>query len=65
MLTSQLIRMEWAADSEFVDLATLAVQNRRLEVPDYSVETVNGWLHITTKNLEVYYLVGGGYYHEY
>ena len=36
ILTPQLIRMEWAADSKFEDHASLVFLNRRLPVPKFS-----------------------------
>ena len=38
VLTSRLIRMEWAADAAFEDRATLGVVNRNLPVPQFSVK---------------------------
>ena len=35
VLTPKLIRMEWSADGQFEDRATLAIVNRKLEVPEF------------------------------
>ena len=37
VLTSRLIRMEWAEDGNFEDRATLGVVNRDLTVPSFKV----------------------------
>ena len=36
VLTSELIRMEWAADGKFEDHASFVFLNRRLPAPDFS-----------------------------
>ena len=55
VLTSRLIRMEWADDARFEDRATLAVVNRRLEVPSYRVRKTRDGVVITTKDLTLCY----------
>ncbi len=42
ILTSQLIRMEWAADGKFEDHASFVFLNRHLPVPDFTQELSNG-----------------------
>ena len=49
VLTSRLVRMEWAEDAQFEDRATLAVVNRRLEVPSFRVQKSRNGVVITTK----------------
>ena len=42
ILTDRLVRLEWAADGRFEDHATLAIVNRDLPVPDFSVTRTRG-----------------------
>ncbi len=42
VLTSQLIRMEYALEGIFEDQATLAFLNRNVPVPYYTTSTTNG-----------------------
>ena len=44
VLTPQLIRMEWSANSQFEDHASLVFINRRLPVPKFTQQTKRGWL---------------------
>ena len=37
VLTDRLIRMEWSEDGKFEDRASLAIINRRLDVPAFTV----------------------------
>ena len=55
VLTSRLIRMEWAEDALFEDRATLAVVNRKLEVPSFRVKKTGSGVVITTKDLTLRY----------
>ncbi len=55
VLTSRLVRMEWAEDAQFEDRATLAVVNRRLEVPSFRVQKSRNGVVITTKDLTLRY----------
>lgn len=48
LLTSRLVRMEWAEDGIFEDRATLAVVNRRLEVPEFKVRRSGKTGHLQT-----------------
>ena len=48
VLTSQLIRMEWAEDGVFEDNATLTFINRNLPVPEFTVEQNDAELVIKT-----------------
>jgi len=60
VLTSQLIRMEWAADGKFEDRASLVFLNRRLPVPAFTHETApgGGGTVIKTSKLTLVYLPG-------
>lgn len=55
ILTPQLIRMEWSADLQFTDNASLAFINRELPVPKYSVKKTNSSLEIKTEALTLKY----------
>ena len=58
VLTSKMIRIQYSAAAQFEDRATFAVVNRRLPVPAYMVETVDGYLYIRTDDLTLRYKVG-------
>jgi alpha-glucosidase (family GH31 glycosyl hydrolase) len=49
VLTPQLIRMEWAADRNFEDHASLVFINRRLPVPSFSHEVTDNGQKLTIK----------------
>ena len=55
VLTDRLIRMEWAADGHWEDHATLAIVNRDLPVPAFSVSRKGGSLTLKTKSLTLLY----------
>jgi len=57
VLTSQLIRMEWAADGKFEDHASFVFLNRHLPVPDFSQTASEGGktLTINTAALKLRY----------
>ena len=59
VLTDRLVRMEWAEDGVFEDRASLAVVNRKLPVPSFSVSRVAGKITLKTKDLTLTY-VGDG-----
>ena len=56
VLTPRLIRMEWAADSQFEDRATLGVVNRNLEVPAFEVKKSNSKVVIKTSEMTLTYV---------
>lgn len=60
VLTSQLIRMEWSAESRFIDEASLVFINRRLPVPAFETQIVKGWLHLQTEKLLLRYKLHSG-----
>jgi len=60
VLTSQLIRMEWASDGVFEDRASLAFINRNLPVPPFRVSRKGGWLVIQTEAVTLHYKEGSG-----
>ena len=64
VLTSQLIRMEWAADGKFEDHASLVFIHRRLPVPKFAAGEAAGWLTIKTDKLVVKYQNGSGRFAE-
>ncbi|MFZ1013702.1 MAG: TIM-barrel domain-containing protein, partial [Terracidiphilus sp.] len=49
VLTPQLIRMEWAADSKFEDHASLVFINRRLPVPQFDHQVTDNSHKLTIK----------------
>jgi len=55
ILTSQLIRMEWSPNDTFEDHASLVFINRNLPVPEFTTRNDQGWLVISTSDLEVRY----------
>lgn len=55
VLTPKLIRMEWSADGHFEDRATLAIVNRKLEVPEFKVSRKGKGLIINTSELKLTY----------
>ena len=60
ILTPQLIRLEWAADSKFQDRPSLLFINRRMPVPKFTHATQDGWLIIETEKLKLRYRVDSG-----
>ena len=58
VLTSRMIRMEWSPDASFEDRATLAVVNRCLPVPEFSVKKKGKGVTIKTKDLTLNYRGG-------
>jgi alpha-glucosidase (family GH31 glycosyl hydrolase) len=60
VLTPRTIRMEWRNDQKFTDDASFVVINRKLPVPEYSVKRKDGWLYITTGELELRYQMVSG-----
>lgn len=56
VLTPRLIRMEWAADSQFEDRATLGVVNRNLEVPQFDVKRSKSKVVIKTSEMTLTYV---------
>ena len=55
VLTSRLIRMEWAADSQFEDRASLGVVNRNLDVPHFDVKQSKSKVVIKTSCMTLTY----------
>lgn len=58
VLTSQLIRMEYAADGVFEDRPTQVVWNRAFDVPDFRVIEDEHELQIITDHVHLYYTKG-------
>lgn len=58
VLTAQLIRMEWAANHNFEDHASLVFINRHLPVPHYRVSRKGGATVIETGKLKLSYRPG-------
>ncbi|MCD8276056.1 MAG: glycosyl hydrolase family 31, partial [Alistipes sp.] len=57
VLTPQLIRMEWSADGQFEDRATLTFVNRETPVPEFKVRESKSKLTITTPALTLTYIL--------
>ncbi len=55
MLTDRLIRMEWSENGKHEDNATLAIINRNLPVPAFTVKKTDGGVRIQTKALTLNY----------
>ena len=64
VLTPRLVRMEWAADGQFEDRATLAVVNRRLEVPQFRTQKKKDGVTIRTSDLTLTYKGNGDFTQE-
>ncbi|MDD4992792.1 MAG: glycoside hydrolase family 31 protein [Paludibacter sp.] len=60
ILTPRLIRMEWSDKATFVDEASFVVINRYLPIVRFSKEKKDGWLILTTDELELHYKLGTG-----
>ena len=55
VLTSRLIRLEWAEDGKFEDRATLGIINRDLEVPSFKVQKSRSKIVINTSDMTLTY----------
>jgi len=64
VLTSRLLRLEWAAGGRFEDNASLVFLNRRLPVPRFVVEHENDWMIIRTDSLMLRYKEQSGRFTE-
>lgn len=62
VLTSRLIRLEWAPGGNFEDRASFVFLNRTLPVPRFTVERNNGSLVIRTDSLLLRYRTGSGHF---
>jgi alpha-glucosidase len=60
VLTSQLIRLEWAADGRFEDRPSLVFLNRRTPPVLFTKKNEGGWLVIATDHLRLRYRRGSG-----
>jgi hypothetical protein len=58
ILTSKLIRMEYAESGTFEDRATIAFVHRKLSVPKYTLAIADGALTIETAAVTLTYKVG-------
>ncbi len=55
VLTDRLIRMEWSENGKFEDNATLAIVNRNLPVPHFTVRNLGDGVQIKTKSVTLRY----------
>jgi alpha-glucosidase (family GH31 glycosyl hydrolase) len=62
VLTPQLIRMEWSADSQFEDHASMVFINRQLPVPSFTSSQDGGVLTIRTDKLLLKYRIDSGHF---
>ncbi len=60
VLTPELIRMEWSTDGKFIDSPSLVFINRRLPVPEFTVNRSGNLLMIKTSKLKISYKSGSG-----
>ena len=60
VLTDRMIRMEWSPEARFEDHATLAIVNRKLPVPRYTVKRSGDGVTITTGALTLVYVLADG-----
>ena len=58
VLTSKMIRIEYSSTKQFEDRATFAIVNRRLPVPSYTTEEIDGYLFIRTADVTLRYKIG-------
>ncbi len=61
VLTERLIRMEWSEKASFEDHATLAIVNRNLPVPKFTVQRKGEGVVIKTSALTLTYTGGGAF----
>ena len=61
VLTDRLIRMEWAPDGKFEDRATLAIVNRCLPVPHFTVKRSGDAVTIKTSSVTLTYKGDGAF----
>ena len=61
VLTSQMIRIQYSSTAQFEDRATFSVVNRRLPVPPFTTETVDGYLYIRTNDVTLRYKEGSAF----
>jgi hypothetical protein len=61
VLTSRVIRIEYADNSKFEDRATMAIVNRKTAVPKFTSGVKQGVLIIETNDVVLSYLVGASF----
>lgn len=57
VLTPQMVRMEWSAEKQFEDHASMVFLNRKMPVPKFTKNSEGGWLVLKTDKLTVKYKV--------
>ncbi len=60
VLSSRVIRMEWAEDAVFEDRPSLVFVNRKLPVPEFDKTVDEGRLTLSTEHLTLRYEIGEG-----
>ena len=58
VLTPEMIRIQYSEKQKFEDRATFAIVNRRLPVPQFTTERVDGYLVLKTSALTLKYKLG-------
>lgn len=61
VLTDRLVRMEWSPSARFEDHATLAIVNRNLPVPKFTVKRKGNAVEIKTASLSLKYSGSGAF----
>lgn len=64
VLTPRLLRLEWDTSRKFNDQPSFVVINRKLAIPSFTKKIENGWLQITTSELELRYQLKSGKFNE-
>jgi alpha-glucosidase (family GH31 glycosyl hydrolase) len=64
VLTPRLIRLEWDSAGLFNDQPSFVVINRKLVIPSFKHTIENGWLHISTSEMELHYQLQSGKFTE-
>ncbi|HUE25296.1 MAG TPA: hypothetical protein VMP89_00865, partial [Solirubrobacteraceae bacterium] len=60
VLTSTLMRLEYATDGHFENRATMTATRAPLPAPPFAVSRARGWLTIRTRALTLRYRLGSG-----
>ncbi|WEK38305.1 MAG: glycoside hydrolase family 31 protein [Candidatus Pseudobacter hemicellulosilyticus] len=64
VLTSRVIRLEWDSTGSVNDQASFVAINRKLPVPAFKQSQQNGWLVISTADLELRYQLQSGKFND-
>jgi len=64
VLTPRLLRLEWDSTRQFNDQPSFVVINRKLAVPAFTKTVKDGWIQLTTAQLELRYKLNSGAFNE-